>query len=57
MNTVYDDPNTAMCVAYSIAQQTGRRVWRHTVENKYGVMRWIVSYEKEAQIALQELAV
>jgi hypothetical protein len=55
MNTIYDDPYTAMQVAYSVAQQTGRLVWRHTVENKWGVARWIVSFEKDAQIALQGL--
>lgn len=54
MNTVYDDPNTAMHVAYGIAQQTGRRVWRHAVENKYGVRCWIVSFNSDAQNALQE---
>jgi hypothetical protein len=56
MNTIYDDPNTAMQVAYGIAQQTGKRVWRHAVENKWGVARWIVSFEKDAQIALQGLS-
>jgi len=56
MNTVYDDPNIAMHVAYGIAQQTGKRVWRHTVESKYGVARWIVSFNSDAQNALQEIA-
>lgn len=55
MNTVYDDPNTAMHVAYSIAQQTGKRVYRHETENRYGVRRWIVSFNSDAQNALQEL--
>lgn len=55
MNTIYSDPNLAMHVAYSIAQQTGRRVWRHAVESRYGAMRWLVSFNSDAQIALQEV--
>jgi len=55
MNTLFHDPNLAMHIAWDIARQTGRRVWRHTAENKYGAPRWLVSFEKDAQVALQEL--
>jgi hypothetical protein len=55
MNTLIDDPNMAMHVAYSVAQQTGRRVWRHTVLNSYGATRWLVSFNSDASAALQEV--
>ena len=55
MNTLFDDPNWAMHVAYSVAQQTGRCVWRHAVESKYGAMRWLVSFNGNASAALQEV--
>jgi hypothetical protein len=56
VNTLFEDPNLAMQVAWDIARQTGRRVWRHTTENKYGAVRWLVSFEKDAQVALQEFS-
>ncbi|MNL04269.1 hypothetical protein D3C87_1248360 [compost metagenome] len=55
MNTLFDDPNMAMHVAWDIARQTGRRVWRHAVENKYGATRWLVSFNSDASAALQEV--
>lgn len=57
MNTLFEDPNIAMQVAWDISKQTGRRVWRHQCHSKYGELRWLVSYEQDAQIALQELTV
>lgn len=55
MNMIYNDPYIAMQVAWDIAKATGRRVWRHTVENKYRVSRWVVSFNSDAQAALQGL--
>lgn len=55
MNTLFNDPVMAMHVAWDIARQTGRRVWRHTVENKYGAMRWLVSFNGDVSVALQEV--
>lgn len=56
MNTVFDNPSLAMQVAWDIARQTGKRVYRHCVESRYGAARWIVSFNSDAQNALQELA-
>ena len=56
MNTLLEDQGLAMQVAWDIARQTGRRVWRHTVESKYGAARWLVSFEEDAEIALQEVS-
>lgn len=55
MNTVFDNPGSAMQMAWDISRATGRRVYRHCVESKYGVPRWFVSFNSDAQNALQEL--
>lgn len=55
MNTFYNSASEAMSVAYSIAQQTHRRVYRHQTENRHGSVRWIVSFIECPQKALQEL--
>lgn len=54
MNTIYSDAAEAMAVAYAMAKENGKRVWRHTVETKYGVTRWLLSFDSDPQKALQE---
>ncbi len=51
----YRTQSEAMTAAYALAASTGKRVWRHMVESKYGVPRWIVSFIECRQTALQEL--
>lgn len=55
MNQLYTTQSAAMAAAYELAKASGKRVWRHQTENKYGALRWLVSFEEDAQNALQEL--
>ena len=55
MNQFYTTASEAMHAAYELARATGRRVWRHAVESKYGVTRYIISFNKDASVAAQEL--
>ena len=57
MNTIYSDAAEAMAVAYAMAKESGKRVWRHTVETKYGVTLWVLSFDSDPQSVLQELTV
>jgi hypothetical protein len=52
MNEVFATASEAMSAAYELAKATGRRCYRHTVENKSGVIRYIISFEKDPQNAL-----
>ncbi len=57
MNQLYKHASDAMTAAYALAKATGRRVWRHTVEDKYGRVRWLISLDTDAHNSLEELAV
>ena len=56
MNKFYTTASEAMHAAYQLARETGRRVWRHAVESKHGVTRYIISLDKDPQNALGSLA-
>ncbi|MDQ0121545.1 hypothetical protein J2W17_000482 [Pseudomonas lini] len=56
MNTLFETASEAMSAAYELAKTTGKRVWRHAVESKYGVTRYIISFNKDPQNALGSLA-
>ncbi len=55
MNQVYHDASLAMHAAYKLSQRLRRPVWRHTGVDSKGAFVWVVSLEKDAQIALQGL--
>jgi hypothetical protein len=55
MDKLFTTASEAMHAAYALSKSTGKRVWRHVVESKYGVTRYIVSFDKDPQNALQEL--
>lgn len=55
MNTIFKSAADAMAMAYAIAHESGRRVWRHTVFTETGASRWIISFNSDPQNALQEL--
>jgi hypothetical protein len=55
MDQFYSIASEAMKAAYAIAASTHRRVWRHTVDNNSVATCWFISYEKDAQKALQGL--
>lgn len=55
MNTIYSNAAEAMAYAYAMARASGKRVWRHAVETKYGVTRWILSFDSNPESALQGL--
>ena len=55
MNNVYKSASDAMTAAYELSRATGRRVWRHAVDNKWGVGHWVVSFISTPPAASQEL--
>ena len=55
MSTIYNSAAEAMAAAYALARVSGKRVWRHAIETKYGVTRWVLSFNGDPQNALQEL--
>jgi len=55
VNTIYSDAAEAMAVAYALAKESGKRVWRHTIETKYGVIRWVLSFDSDPQNATGRL--
>lgn len=56
MDQFYTDGAKATAVAYAISKATGRRVWRHQINNKTGPLLWLVSFEIDPVIALQKVA-
>lgn len=54
MNQVYHDANAAMHAAYELSRRLHKPVWRHTGVDSRGASVWVVSLEKDAEIALQE---
>lgn len=56
-NQIYTDAGAAMHAAYELSQRLHRPVWRHTGVDSRGAFVWVVSLEKDAQIALQGLLV
>lgn len=57
MNQFYNFAEDAMRAAYAIAASTGKRVWRHTVDENGIAVCWFISFEKDAHKALQRLTV
>ena len=51
-NQIYTDAGAAMHAAYELSQRLHRPVWRHTGVDSRGAFVWVVSLEKDAQIAL-----
>lgn len=49
MNTTYNSAAEAMAVAYAMAKESGKRVWRHAIETKCGVTRWVLSFDSDPQ--------
>ena len=56
MNTIYSNAAEAMAVAYAIAKESGKKVWRHALETQFGATRWVLSFDSDPQSALQEVA-
>ena len=56
MNTIYSNAAEAMAVAYAIAKESGKKVWRHVLETQFGATRWVLSFDSDPQSALQEVA-
>lgn len=56
-NQIYTDAGAAMHAAYELSQRLHRPVWRHTGVDSRGVIVWVVSLEKDPQVALQGLLV
>lgn len=54
MNQFYTNAAEAMAVAYAMAKESGKRVWRHAIETKYGVTQWLLSFDSDPRRALQE---
>jgi len=52
MNKLFTTASEAMSAAYELSKSTGKRVWRHVVESKYGVTRYVISFDKDPQSAL-----
>lgn len=55
MNQIFTSAAEAMKVAFALSKQLGRPVWRHMSVDRRGSTIWVVSLEKDPQIALQEL--
>lgn len=55
MSNIFNTAAEAMATAYAVAQQTGKRVWRHPIPTNGGAIQWLVSLESDSQIALQGL--
>ena len=55
MNNIYSNAAEAMAVAYALARQSGKRVWRHTIESTYGATRWLVLFDSDPQSVTQGL--
>lgn len=56
MNQVYHDASLALHAAYELSKRLHKPVWRHTGVDSRGATVWVVSLEKDAVIALGELA-
>jgi hypothetical protein len=55
VNTIYSNAAEAMAVAYAMAKESGKRVWRHTIETKFGATRWVLSFDSDPQNATGRL--
>jgi len=54
MNQVYYNASDALSAAYALSQRLHKPVWRHTGVDGRGAFVWVVSLEKDPQIALGE---
>ena len=45
----------AMVRAYNLSKDSGRRVFRHQIENKWGQPLWAVSFDRTPPESLQGL--
>lgn len=56
MRDIYISATEALKAAYNMAKDSGKRVWRHSVVDNKGSIRRIISHDRDAHTALQELA-